>query len=237
MKNVQIVFTEANKAQLLPCETRMPGNHEVMVKTCFSTISCGTERANITGDPNVSIAPAETIIPFPRYAGYCSSGIICAKGSQVEGLEVGDRVAMSWSHHKSVNTLDAHNVMKLDKPEISLQSAALCHIGTFPLAALRKTRLEIGESLLVMGLGILGLWAVQLGHLAGAVPVIAVDPKPERRKKALQFGADYALDPMAPGFTETVKTLTHGGTQTAIEVTGMGQAWMRVWIACAPLAG
>ena len=103
-----------------------------------------------------------------------------------------------------------------------MQDAALLHICTFPLAAVRKTRLEIGESMMVMGLGILGLIAVQLAHVAGATPVIAVDPVKERREKALRFGADYALDPFEEGFSEKVKELTGGGVNTAIEVTGLG---------------
>ena len=66
---------------------------------------------------------------------------------------------------------------------------------------------------MVMGLGILGLIAVQLAKAAGAVPVIAVDPVKERREKALTFGADYALDPMEDGFVDKVKELTGVGSR------------------------
>ena len=92
------------------------------------------------------------------------------------------------------------------------------------MAAIRKCRLEIGESAVVMGLGILGLIAVQLLRAAGAVPVIAVDPVESRRKKALELGADAALDPFADGFADRVKQITHGGANVAIEVTGNGKA-------------
>ena len=108
--------------------------------------------------------------------------------------------------------------------EIDDTTAALFHIATFPLAAIRKCHLEIGESAVVMGLGVLGLIAVELLHAAGAVPVIAVDPVPEKREKALAHGADYALDPFAEDFAETVKRLTNGGAKVAIEVTGNGKA-------------
>ena len=103
-----------------------------------------------------------------------------------------------------------------------MQEAALCYIGTFPMAALRKTKLEIGESMLVMGQGILGFLAVIFAKAAGATPVIAVDLVKERREKALKYGADYALDPMEEGFAQRVKELTDGGVNTAIEVTGLG---------------
>ena len=73
-----------------------------------------------------------------------------------------------------------------------------------------------------MGLGILGIFAVQELRAAGAYPVIAVDPVKERRELALKFGADYALDPTAEDFVSTVKTLSEGGVNVCIEVTGLG---------------
>ena len=95
-------------------------------------------------------------------------------------------------------------------------------IATFPMAAIRKTRLEMGESAMVMGLGILGMITVKLLRLAGAVPIVAVDPNPHRRKIALQNGADYAFDPFGADFAQQVKAVTGGGVNVAIEVTGVG---------------
>ena len=124
--------------------------------------------------------------------------------------------------HKKINVLDENCVVKFNPDKISLKSAALCHITTFPLAAVRKTKVEIGESMMVMGLGILGIMAVQFAKVAGAVPVIAVDPVKERREKALEFGADYAFDPFDENFAKNIKMLTNGGVNTAVEVTGLG---------------
>ena len=223
MKNKQILFTKLNTAELVDVEYREPAENEVVVETFFSSISCGTERANITGDPNVSVfSKGDEPVVFPREAGYSSSGVVIAKGIGVKSVEIGDKVVMSWSAHKKINVLPEQNVVRFDDDRISMQDAALCHIGTFPMAAIRKTRLEVGESMMVMGLGILGLMAVWFAKCAGAVPVIAVDPVPERREKALKFGADYALDPFEADFAEKVKKLTDGGVNTAIEVTGLG---------------
>lgn len=219
----QIVFTAVNTAELLDVESKELSDNAVRVKTLVSTVSSGTERANITGESAVSIhsEPSPKAV-FPRYSGYSSSGIVTEKGKNVAGLEIGDRVAMCWSEHRSYNVIDEKNAVKIEGDKVSLEEAAIAHIAAFPLAAIRKTKLEIGESLMVMGLGILGLLAVSLAHAAGAVPVIAVDPKKERREKALLFGADHALDPFKEGFVEKVKALTHGGVNTAIEVTGQG---------------
>jgi len=219
--NTQIVFTQKNRAELIDVPLSELRNDEVRMETVISTISCGTEKANITGDENVSISQSN--ITFPRYSGYSSSGVVIAIGKDVKELKVGDRVAASWSCHAKYNTLKKKDFVKLDD-SISFEEAALFHIGTFPMAALRKTRIETGESAMVMGLGILGLIGVQFAKVAGAVPVIAVDPIKERREKALKFGADYALDPMEEGFSDKVKKLTGGGVNAAIEVTGVGAA-------------
>lgn len=223
MNTKKILFTKVNTAEFLEVEAREMGEHDVMVETAVSSISCGTEKANITGDPNTSIftdAPVPAV--FPKTAGYSSAGVVIAKGSAVTSVEIGDRVTMSWSEHSKINVLPEENVVKIEYDNISFNEAALCHIGTFPMAALRKTKLEIGESMLVMGLGVLGLMGVAFAKAAGATPVIAVDPVAKRREKALQFGADYALDPFDEDFAKKVKELTNGGANTAIEVTGLG---------------
>lgn len=223
MKNPQIVFTNVNTAELLDTEDRNISENEVKVKTIISTISPGTERANITGDPNVSIMSEENEkIEFPRYSGYSGAGIVIEIGKKVTSVKVGDRVAMYWSFHKLYNILPENNVVKIEYDDISFEEAAICHIGNFPMAAIRKTRLEIGEAAMIMGLGTLGLLAAVYAHAAGAAPVIAVDPVESRRNKALKFGADYALDPMQEGFSKKVKELSGGGINAAVEVTGLG---------------
>lgn len=223
MKNRQIVFTKVNTAELLETEEQSISDNEVKVRTIISTISSGTERANITGDPNVSIVSDENSeIVFPRRCGYSSSGIVVETGKNVTSVKPGDRVAMYWSLHMLYNILPENNVVKIQNDDVSFEEAAICHIGNFPLAALRKTRLEIGESAMVMGLGTLGMLAVTYARAAGAVPIIAVDPIEARRNKALRFGADYAFDPTQKDFAEQVKKVTGGGVNAAIEVTGLG---------------
>ncbi|MBQ8815463.1 MAG: zinc-binding dehydrogenase [Lachnospiraceae bacterium] len=222
MKIRQIVFTEKNKAELLTKEADLKEN-QVCVQTMISTISPGTERANITGDLNVDASrPAMDEAKFPRTAGYSSAGVVTEVGKAVTGFEVGDRVVVYWGKHKDYNMVPEENVVKIEDERVSFEEAAISFIATFPLAAIRKTRLEVGESMMVMGLGLLGQLAVQLARAAGAVPIIAVDPVKERREEALKNGADYALDPFDADFVQTVKELTDGGVKTAIEVTGSG---------------
>ncbi len=224
MNTKQIVFTKKNTAELLDCTLKEPGAGEVLIKTAYTTISAGTEKANLTGDLNINAAEKlkDGIPRFPRYLGYSGAGTVYKTGPEVTKLKQGDRVVSLFGTHSSYCVLPEERAVKIQQEEISLSEASLAVIATFPLAALRKVKPEPGESALVMGLGILGLFAVQFARAAGLVPVIAADPVASRRKFALALGADYALDPSRPDFAETVKQLTGGGANTAIEVTGLG---------------
>ena len=220
MKNKQILFTAKNTAELVPCDLPAPQPNEIVVRTAVTTVSNGTERANVTGDPNVSITSGGEV-SFPRACGYSASGTVVAVGAAVTTHAVGDRVALYGSHHKAYNVLPAARAFRIPDG-VSFAAASMSYIAIFPMAAIRKTRVEMGESALVMGLGTLGLIAVSLLRTAGACPIVAADPTPARRALALTAGADYALDPTAPDFAEQVKAITDGGARVAIEVTGVG---------------
>lgn len=221
MKSKNIVFTEPCIAKLIEEDVRAPKGNEVQVKLAVSTISSGTERANLVGSKTVAWnCPESKEAEFPRRSGYSSAGVITQVGDQVTRFKVGDRVALWWSTHSQYITISEKNICHID--DLSFEDAALLHIATFPTAAIRKCRLEFGESAIVMGMGILGILALQLLRAAGAVPIIAVDPDPAKREKALRFGADFALDPYAPNFAQEAKTLTNGGAKVGIEVTGVG---------------
>ena len=221
MKNPNIVFTAPYVTEIIEKEIPELKENEVLVESVRHTISAGTERANLVGDPNVS-PTREARVKFPRQCGYSAAGRVVKVGEAVTRVKVGDRVACSWTKYSRYNALSENKVYLLPD-SVGFDEASMVHIATFPMGALRKCRMEVGESAIVMGLGILGMLGVGLLRAAGAVPLIAVDPVAERRAQALAMGADYALDPFAPDFVETVKALTGGGVKVALEVTGKGQ--------------
>ena len=219
----RIVFTKTNTAEYLDCgevDFNAIGENQVVVKSFFTTVSAGTERANITASENT--APGEGGKLFPRYLGYNCAGEVVKVGAKVSSVAVGDKVVVYWSTHSNYNIVNEEQVVKFDDTKISFEDAAVSFIATFPIAAIRKVKLEIGESLMVMGLGILGQLAVKLARAAGATPIVACDPVKERREEALKNGADYAFDPFEVDFAQKVRAVTDGGLKTAIEVTGVG---------------
>ena len=220
MTNQSIFFTSPCVAELLDYKMPQIKEDEVLVRIERTTVSAGTERANLMGDKNVSWKGGE--VSFPRRSGYSSTGTVVECGKAVQHLRVGDRVACSWTVHAQYCAVKESRAYVLDR-DIGFDEGALVHIATFPMAAIRKCHLEVGESAIVMGLGVLGLVAIELLRAAGAYPILAVDPVESKRAEALELGADYALDPFAPDFAETAKALTNGGAHVAIEITGKGQ--------------
>lgn len=221
MKTKQIIFTKPCIAELLEAECLPPTEHEVSVSLEYSAISSGTEKANLIGLRNgTDIAEGEEAV-FPRTVGYSAAGVVTEIGKGVSSVNVGDRVIVFWGKHKKNITVSENNVLKIPD-EVTSEEASMALISTFPLGAIRKARLEIGESAMVMGLGILGIFAVQELKAAGAYPVIAVDPIEERRDFALKMGADFALDPTDDNFAKNVIALSNGGVNVCIEVTGLG---------------
>ncbi len=235
MKTKQIVFTKPYTAELLDTEYLPPRENEVTVRLEYSAISAGTEKANYIGQRNgIGIAEdAEAI--FPRYVGYSSAGIVTDVGYGVRDIVPGARVAVYWGLHRKNITLNRKNIVSLPS-EVSTKEASMAHISTFPLGAIRKTRLEIGESAMVMGLGILGIFAVQELKAAGAYPVIAVDPVKSRREMAVKLGADFAFDPTERDFSENVIQASDGGVNVCIEATGLGSGLIQA-LDCMALMG
>ena len=247
MMNPNIVFTSAGVAELIDRPMPDPKSGEVLVRVVRSCISSGTERANLIGVPDggVGIFGTATTTTWPRQCGYSTSGVVEKLGEGVTGLKIGDRVAMSWTLHSAHVCVPAGNAYRIPDG-VSFEQAALTHISTFPMAAVRKCRLEIGEGAIVMGQGILGQLAVLILKAAGATPVIAADPVAEKRTRALALGADFALDPTAVDFAAQAKSLCPSeyrkifgrvemsGPKVGIEVTGVGAALNGVLDVIAP---
>jgi Zn-dependent alcohol dehydrogenase len=98
-----------------------------------------------------------------------------------------------------------------------------CAVQTGVGAALNTAKVEEGATVLVMGLGGVGLSIVQGARLAGAARILAADPVAERRAAAERFGATDLLDPAREDVTSRAMELTGVGVDYAFDAVGRGE--------------
>ena len=226
MLNVKVITApEAGRVELQNLqldESSLPADR-ILVKTLYSAVSAGTECAWISGNSNNAGQK------FPYYPGYSAIGRVVKVGSEVKNFAVGDAVIAPWGGHRSYIMSPAAPVWrgahKIADPRVDLKDASFAHIASFPMLGVRRLKIQMGESVMIAGLGILGQIAVQAAKYCGAAPVFGCDFSPERRELALKLGADAVFDPRDPAFTEKL-CAANGGKKvdTVVEVTGKATA-------------
>lgn len=220
MKNKCVVLLGPGQLELRDVELKPLKADEIRVKNEYSCISAGTERANIVDMPN-------TVHKFNRAFGYNSVGIIIDKGTDIKDKDfaIGDRVLCFFAGgHRLYTTGKAKNFCKVPSG-VDPKDAALVIVGGFGLEGARMTRCEIGESGMVVGCGLLGLFALQALRNMGAVPTIAIDFNEDRLRIARELGADYTFRPDEENLKEKILAVTDGkGVNVAVEVTGSAKA-------------
>lgn len=125
----------------------------------------------------------------PMALGYSVAGTVIASG--VDGFREGDRVAAAGANvavHAEVVSVPRNLVVKLPKG-VDFDSAAFANVGAIALHGFRLSGATVGESVAVIGLGLLGQITVQLARAAGC-RVFGFDPQQDRVGRALGFGAE-----------------------------------------------
>ncbi|HEX8370382.1 MAG TPA: bi-domain-containing oxidoreductase [Pyrinomonadaceae bacterium] len=207
-------------------------NH-VLVRPFYSLISAGTETADIHTDSlvkevadnpshlktvwNVMLKtdPMSTVnevrAKFKDYAvlGYSGAGIIIEKHPTVTDLEIGQRVAYGGEgtgHGETINV--GRNLIARVPADVDFQAACFTTLGAIAMNAVRLAEIGVGESVAVIGLGIVGQLVSQLVRCQGGIP-LAIDLQPDRVDLARKTGADFGLIAGDKTVAE-VKALTNG---------------------------
>lgn len=191
----------------------------IKVDTLASAVSAGTERRIID-----AIRTGEHSFDEDRPIGYASAGVVREVGEEVSEVKAGDMVAVYGTRwvfggHAGVTVPRKHSFAAVPDG-VTPAEAAFAPIVTFPMNGLRLCRPQLGETLVVMGLGLLGLIAVQLAKAAGLI-VVGVEPLALRREKAAQVGADCVFAPDDAGIEDAVAEHTEGaGADAALVAVG-----------------
>lgn len=214
MRARRIAFVAPGRAELeeyeLPAVT--PGS--VLLESDCTLISPGTERDCLLGRAGGA---------FPKYLGYSGVARVLETG-EGSRLHAGDRVVVYHGIHASHLVKQESDLIRIENDALPSASAVFSVVAAMGLQGLRRTRPEFGESVMVMGLGLLGLFALQCARLSGALPLIALDGNPIRRKLAAELGADLALSPEDSDWADRVREATRGGAAVVLEVTGSPEA-------------
>ncbi|MDI9408652.1 MAG: bi-domain-containing oxidoreductase [Candidatus Pacebacteria bacterium] len=143
--------------------------------------------------------------------GYSAAGIVVAVGDQVTGFAVGERVACAGAgiaNHAEYIAVPVNLAVAIP-PEVDMSDAATVTLGAIALQGVRRANPTLGETFLVIGLGILGQLTVQFLAAQGC-RVIGVDLDRERLATAKANGLDFAIDPNTEDTVERVHKLTDG---------------------------
>ncbi len=185
---------------------------QVRVQVAVSMISPGTEMHFIL-DNHTHRAQ------YPVEIGYISAGTIVGVGSGVAPDRIGERV-LSVAGHSAMHNLDPSLVHVLPDGMAFADACPSVLLGV-SVRAIRASELRFGDSVAVVGLGLVGLYALHLAKLAGAFPVIGIDPVASRREVALALGADSVIDPATADVRQLVRARTaNEGAAVTIDATG-----------------
>jgi len=229
------VFAVGGKPVVLDVAEPELRKNEVLVAPIFSAISVGTETGIIRGsDPNtpetdVFKAPPPTRPklrssgirwdgdrprpepPGHHHLGYGLCGRVLAVSENVTDIAVGDLVACSGDQaaHHSERVAVPRNLLTKVPDGVRPDQAAFVTLGTIAMHGLRRTTCQFGETVVIYGLGLLGLLATQIARSAGIYP-IGIDIDERRFDQALEYGAIAALNPRETDATAEVHRLTNG---------------------------
>jgi threonine dehydrogenase-like Zn-dependent dehydrogenase len=185
----------------------------VLIKTHRSLVSLGTEKMLVEFGKSNLISKArqqpekvkqvldkiktEGLLPTleavfnkldePLPLGYCNAGEVIAVGEGVTEFRVGDRVA-SNGHHAEIVCIAKNLVAKIPE-NVSYEEASFTVIGSIGLQGIRLVNPTIGETVVVIGLGLIGLITVQL-LLANGCNVIGFDFDERKVEMAKNSGAN-----------------------------------------------
>jgi L-iditol 2-dehydrogenase len=209
------VVTAVEKGRVVLRETTVgdPGPGEVQISVHVTLVSPGTERATILEMENTGRS-------FPVDIGYSAMGTVLKTGGDVTRFKEGDRIACFCLPHCGVGNVSEDFCMPVD-PRITDDQAVFLALGVICLQGVRKARIELGEAVMILGMGPIGQLALQLARANGGLPVIGADRVESRLKMAAAMGADAVLDMEQGDWQARLKAITGDeGPQVVIESTG-----------------
>ncbi len=239
----QVLQDLANgRTNVVEAPTPTPGRGQLLLRTTRTLISAGTERMLVdfgrasyldkarqqpekvrqvldkvrTDGLLTTVEAVRSKLGQPIPLGYCHVGVVHAVGPGVEGFQVGDRVASNGPHADMA--LVPRNLCARVPDNVSDDQAAFVVLSSIGLQGIRLAQPTLGESVAVIGAGLIGLMTIQL-LIAQGCRVLAIDLDEGKLGLARRFGAETCNagageDPIAAG-----QAFSRGAGMDAVLIT------------------
>lgn len=185
LEGTRILFPEPRAARFERCFLLSPGAGELFVENRYTVVSPGTELAIYRSAPNA-------MVRFPFQPGYAAVGTVRSVGSGVCAFRAGDRVATSMGHCSSGVIPAAKCTLVPDG--VADEEACFRQLAMIAFAGVVQCDPRVGESILVVGRGLIGLLTLRLLSAAGGFRLTSVARSDSARCAAARSGADELLD-------------------------------------------
>ena len=240
------VLIKAGTAVVEEVPAPLVGRKNILIRVTHSCISVGTEMAGVrmSGLPLYQRAlkqpeNVKRVLEMMRdqgvkrtmdrvmgklsagsATGYSAAGVVIELGDEVEGFAVGDRVACAGAgiaNHAEVIDVPVNLAVKIPE-DLETGIASTVTLGAIAMQGVRRAQPTLGETFVVVGLGILGQITAQMLSANGC-RVIGIDLDPRRIQLALDNGMDIGINPALENYVERVLKFTDGLGADAVIVT------------------
>jgi predicted dehydrogenase len=207
--------------------------HHVLICPAYSLISSGTETASLhqggvlrevadnpahlrkvldtmkVAGPGRTLAEVRARLGEYAVLGYSGAGVVVERHPTVTDLDIGARVAYGGEGTGHAETILAGRNLIAGVPDsVPFEHAAFTTLGAIALHAVRTAAVGLGDTVAVIGLGLVGQLVAQLVRLQGGV-VVAIDLRTDRVDLARRLGAHHGVAGQTP-VAETIAALTGG---------------------------
>ncbi|MFC3799592.1 zinc-binding alcohol dehydrogenase [Cohnella sp. GCM10012308] len=219
MESWNVVFPEAQQVEIRkePFDPAL-GRMEILCRSVASLISTGTELQCLRGIFDAGTNWSEWV-KYPFQPGYLTTAEVLEAGPDVTGIRAGDRVNAGHSHAQYFK-IEARDVYLLPR-EISAEQGLWLSLAKTTQLGVRRAELQLGETVGIVGLGLLGQLVAQYAYLSGAREIFAIDPAASRLELLPKKPGIRPLPMDAGAAREAVRAATEGKMLDVVfDVTG-----------------
>ncbi len=253
MKTVAVIHDKHGEPLSLDeIQISPPGEDDVVVQMFASGI-CGSQLYNLSS-PNV---------PLPELLGHEGTGVVIQAGRNVKHVQEGDHVMVSWMPYNAtakteylqwqevmwknqpirsvIFTWAQHSIMHsqfVSKMDKDLEKYSLAVMGCAGItgygSVLNSVKVNPEQSVVIFGVGGLGVLAANAAHNLKANPIIAVDIDNEKLEFSKKFGITHTINSKESNAVEEIQRLTDGGADYVFDMVGTPEIREKTILAAKP---